>query len=208
MLLSEHKLVAIALWMVTTVFLVMGLCRPVIEISVNVESVLKDAINQHPVVGLLLHEKGLKLSEIASKLPPTSSTQQSVVSSIKKLYGIGSFTAATIILLFSVMFPILKQTIYLIAMLDKGNTKQFVSWSTALHRWAMVDVFVLSLVVLTLSSAAAWSSRLLDGFFWFILYFFTAAILGSIVKRLTLRKSTAVSAVEANTQIIQNQQPQ
>jgi len=50
-----------------------------------------------------------------------------------------------------------------------------------LHKWAMVDVFVLAMVVLMLSSAAAWSATILDGFYWFLVYFVLAAILGFLV---------------------------
>ena len=61
------------LWATSTVFLVLGLSRPVIEVAVNVESVLKDAVDRQPIIGILLQERGIKLSELASKLPPSTS---------------------------------------------------------------------------------------------------------------------------------------
>lgn len=171
-------------WAACTLLLVAGLSRPIIQISVNVEAVLKDAIDHQPIVGLLLQEKGFKLSDIASKLPPTSTTTQSILSSVAKLYRIGSFSAATLILLFSVFTPIVKQFVYL-RVIVSGSEKRFryLHWTKLLHKWAMVDVFVLSMVVLTLSSATAWDARLLDGFYWFLLYFVFAAFLASLVSR-------------------------
>jgi uncharacterized membrane protein len=178
------KIRLFALWGCSTFFLLLGLSRPVIEIAVNVQSVLKDAINQQPVVGLLLQERGFKLSEIAPKLPPLSKTRQSITSSVAKLYSIGSYTAATIILVFSVLFPIAKQLAFLMTLIMPWeNTKKILHTVKTLHKWAMVDVFVLSMVVLTLSSAAAWSSTLLDGFYWFLCYFFSAGVMGYLLSR-------------------------
>jgi hypothetical protein len=172
------------LWISSTFFLVLGLSRPVVEIAVNVEGVLKDAIDQQPVIGLLLQERGFKLSEIASRLPASSSTRQSIVSSAIKLYRLKCFTAATLIFLFSITVPICKQFAFLSALwLSSRTFKRPLAITRAMHKWAMLDVFVLAMVVLTLSSATAWSAVLLDGFFWFLGYFFTAGALGLLLSR-------------------------
>lgn len=172
----------IPIWLACSAFLALGLTRPIIEISVNVESVLRDAINQQPVIGLLLQEKGFKLSDIASKLPPTSTTTQSIFSSATKLFSLRCYSAAIVIILFSIVTPIAKQGVFLCAILfPKNLAPRYVMLTKVLHKWAMVDVFVLAMVVLTLSSAAAWSATILDGFYWFLVYFVLAAILGFLV---------------------------
>ena len=153
---KEESSLPIVLWLCSTGLLAFGLTRPVIEIAVNVEGVLRDALDRQPVVGLLLQERGLKLSDIALKLPPTSMTRQSVISSALKLYRLGNFTAAGLIFLFSITLPICKQILLLtmLASLHSGS-KRMASVITAVHKWAMLDVFALAMVVLALSSASA-----------------------------------------------------
>lgn len=168
----------LALWVATSILLFLGLTRPIIQISVNVESVLRDAIDQQPVIGLLLQEKGFKLSDIASKLPPSSTMRQSICSSAAKLINLRCYSAAFVIVLFSIVTPIVKQGVYLYSLMySEKAASRYVMWAKLLHKWAMVDVFVLAMVVLTLSSAAAWNAKLLDGFFWFLAYVSLAAVL-------------------------------
>jgi hypothetical protein len=174
----------VVLWLCSSALLSLGLTRPVIQIDVNIEGVLRDALDRQPAIGLLLQERGFKLADVASKLPPTNSTRQSVVSSAMKLYRLKCFTAATLILLFSIVVPLGKQAVLLFVLLSPdGNSKNLVSAASALHKWAMLDVFVLSMVVLALSSATAWNALLLDGFYWFLGYVFTAGVLAVLLSR-------------------------
>jgi uncharacterized paraquat-inducible protein A len=106
------------------------------------------------------------------------------VSSATKLYRLRCYTAATLILLFSIVVPIGKQIALLILVLfPQGGFKKLSSVTSAVHKWAMLDVFVLSMVVLVLSSATTWNAVLLDGFFWFLGYFFTAGTLGVLLSQ-------------------------
>lgn len=181
---TRLRVLFIALWLISASLLTLGLSRPMIKIAVNVEGVLRDALDRQPVVGLLLQEHGLRLADISSKLPPTSVTDQSIVSSVIKLFQLGSYTAASLILIFSVLVPVVKQLVllFLLLMPHRASTKLGATIK-AIHKWSMLDVFVLSTVVLALSSASAWHARLLDGFFWFLGYFFTAGILGILLAR-------------------------
>jgi len=136
-----------ALWLVSSFALGLGLARPIVEISVDVKTVLKNAIDRQPIIGLLLKEKGFDLGQMADKLPPSSSTRQSILSSVAELYRVGSLTAATIVLLFSVITPIVKQLVLLIVLLGGGRrAKPAFRLVQHLHKWAMVDVFVLAMV--------------------------------------------------------------
>lgn len=181
---TDYSLVYTIAWLLSTALLVFGLTQPVVEISVNVEGVLRDALDRQPVLGLLLQEKGLNISEISSRLPPSSQSQQSVVSSAVKLYRLECYTAATLILLFSIVVPVCKQLALLaMIMIPQGKLSQVAAVTTAVHKWAMLDVFVLAMVVLVLASASAWTATLLDGFYWFLGYFFTAGLLGVALSR-------------------------
>ncbi len=181
---GRFKLPFLALWLISAALLSLGLTRPVIEISVNVEGVLRDAVDHQPIVGLLLQEKGIKLADLVSKLPPSSVTRQSITSSAMKLYRFEAYSAATLVLIFSIIIPITKQIALLIVVLFPfGRSGQINSVTKAIHKWAMLDVFVLAMVVLALSSATAWNAILLDGFCWFLGYFFSAGALGILLSR-------------------------
>lgn len=177
-------LAPLALWVCSAILLSLGLTRPVIQIAVHVEGVLQEALDRQPIIGLMLQERGLNVADIASKLPPSSLTSQSVVSSVVKLMRLKCYTAAVLILLFSIVVPIVKQiALLLVAVLPPDVSTRLSSATQAVHKWAMLDVFVLAMVVLALSSATSWNAALLDGFFWFLGYFFTAAALGMVLSR-------------------------
>lgn len=175
----------LAIWACGATQLALGLTRPIIEIEVNVVGVLQDALDRQPIVGLMLQEKGFDLSDVAGKLPPTSTARKSVVSSAAKLWELDCYAAAGLILAFSVVVPIAKQAAMLAAVFAPPGRRPaaVVAVTRAVHKWAMLDVFVLAMVVLGLSSATAWNARLLDGFYWFLGYFFAAAVLGLLLGR-------------------------
>ena len=177
--------ILIALWLCSAALLFLGLTRPIIQIEVNIVGVLQDALDRQPIVGLILQEKGFNLSQVASKLPPTSATENSVLSSVRKLYELDCYTAASLILAFSIVVPICKQLAMLLGLLAMpwGKPRVLVAMTQAVHKWAMLDVFVLALVVLGLSSATAWNAYLLEGFYWFLGYFFVAAVLGILLSK-------------------------
>jgi uncharacterized paraquat-inducible protein A len=101
-----------------------------------------------------------------------------------KLYRLGSHLAASLILIFSIIIPIIKQTILCFAvMLPAHGLGKLSRVIQSIHKWAMLDVFVLSMAVIALSSAAAWSAVLLDGFTWFVSYIFSAGVLGILIAR-------------------------
>lgn len=180
---GRSDVLLLILWVCSAVFLFFGLTHPIVEIAVNVSGVLRDAIDRQPIIGLLLQEKGLNLSDLAAKLPPTSVTRKSIVSSVGALYQLDAYSAATLILLFSVITPIAKQVSLLLVVLFPDQSVKLGTITQAIHKWAMLDVFVLAMIVLTLSSATAWNATLLDGFYWFLGYFFSAGALGLLLSR-------------------------
>ena len=181
---NRLTLAPVVLWVCSTALLCLGLTRPVIQITVNVVGVLQEALDRQPIVGLMLQERGLNVADIASKLPPSSVTRQSVASSVAKLMRLNCYAAATLILLFSVVVPIVKQIVLLlVVVLPSDASARLCAAAQIVHKWAMLDVFVLAMVVLMLSSATSWNATLLDGFYWFLGYFFTAAALGVMMSR-------------------------
>src|SRR5262245_36230352 len=111
---SRMGAVAIALWVCSAVLLSLGLSRPVIQIAVHVEGVFQQALDRQPIIGLLLQEKGLNVADLASKLPPSSTSDQSIVSSAEKLFRMQCYAAAGLIVAFSIVVPIVKQIVLLL----------------------------------------------------------------------------------------------
>lgn len=181
---KNPPLLLVVLWLCCTILLGFGLTRPVIGITANIEGVIRDTLESQPVIGLMLQERGIKLSDIGSKLPAPKMTTQSVISSASKLYHLGNYTAAALIFMFSIILPICKQVILLASLASSpGNPNRLANTVISIHKWAMLDVFALSIVVISISSSSSWNASILDGFYWFLSYFFAAGILGEMLSR-------------------------
>lgn len=170
------------LFFLGSAFLYLGLTETIIIISVKFEAVITPILRDNPGLGLLLQANGQDVGKLLNSLPKEISNQ-SIISSVDGLYSAGSFLAATIILIFSVIFPILKQGVILLKLSKIQALPRAISvFVDAVHKWAMIDVFVISSVVIALSNAPAWDASLDRGFYWFIAYFFTTALLMYLTK--------------------------
>ena len=176
----------IFLWMFCSFLLVLGLSIPIIKISVGLEVVIKDAMDKQPAIAIFLQEYGIKVGELTAKLPPTNESSQSIISSTWKMFKMGSPMAGIIILSFSIVTPILKQIVFLFAVIGtKESRLRWVTIAKNLHKWAMVDVFVLSMVVITLSASSGFSAHLQLGFYFFLLYFVLASFVGKMAANIS-----------------------
>ncbi len=166
------------------------------------------------VVGLLEATGGDLRQMIIDKVMPslTASLQQnvgevevfqqtrSIVSSVQRLYEVGSPVPATLILLFSVIVPFVKAALVAWAMFASPETRQrTLTFVEAIARWSMADVFVVALFITYLAAMAsqsapvagppvvAFKAQFGPGFYWFAAYCvfslatqqLTARVLGS-----------------------------
>jgi len=109
---------------------------------------------------------------------------RSILGSVQHLYSVGSNTAATLILLFSVVVPFAKASLVMWAVyhrdaLRRERTLRFVE---TIAKWSMADVFAVALFIAYLaaqatqstggssSSAVAFSATFGPGFYWFAAY--------------------------------------
>jgi hypothetical protein len=109
---------------------------------------------------------------------------RSILGSVKYLYSVGSNTAATLILLFSVLVPFIKSmlvmwAVSLSSVAWRGRTLRFVE---IIAKWSMADVFAVALIIAYLAAqatqtAGASSTALVvftatfgAGFYWFAAY--------------------------------------
>jgi hypothetical protein len=85
------------------------------------------------------------------------SQTRSILGSVKHLYRVGSYTAATLILLFSVMVPLAKALTVLFALYQKSEAgrRRNLLFVEMIAKWAMADVFAVALFITYLAAQAS-----------------------------------------------------
>jgi hypothetical protein len=159
-------------------------------------SALKAMMNP-TVVGLLEATGGDLRQLIIEKVTPSlsASLQQnvgevevfqqtrSIVSSVRRLYEVGSPVPATLILLFSVVVPLVKMVLVGWAMFAPAEARQrTLAFVETIAKWSMADVFVVALFITYLAAMASQSTPVAGppivaftasfgpGFYWFAAY--------------------------------------
>jgi hypothetical protein len=109
---------------------------------------------------------------------------RSIVSSVRRLYEVGSPMPATLILLFSVVVPFAKTALVGWAVFAAEGTarQRTLAFVETIAKWSMADVFVVALFITYLAAMAtqsapaagppvvAFSARFGAGFYWFAAY--------------------------------------
>jgi hypothetical protein len=109
---------------------------------------------------------------------------RSIVSSVQRLYEVGSPVPATLILLFSVVVPFVKTALVGWAMFvaDAARRRRTLAFVETIAKWSMADVFVVALFITYLAAMAsqttpgsgaqlvAFKAEFGAGFYWFAAY--------------------------------------
>lgn len=136
--------------------------------------------------GALVSQLGGMLSSRLQQGEPIEVYHQtrSILGSVRHLYRVGSPTAATLILLFSVMVPLIKASLVLWAVRhrDPGLRRKTLHFVEMIAKWSMADVFAVALFIAylaarasqtapgTATSAVSFSATFGPGFYWFAGY--------------------------------------
>ncbi len=114
----------------------------------------------------------------------------SVIGGANRLWGLENYFPAILIVLFSVVFPIVKLAItWLVAF--RGQPQNLNKIMTAVHRVSMLDVFVVSVIVFVISRSAGYEVSFGIGFYVFVTYFFIHLITSAFVARVTSHAALA-----------------
>ena len=147
---------------VSAVFLIVGLLAPVLTVVVQEEVVLLGR------VVLQYESKG-------------------IVTTIHKLYHVGNVFIAVLLLLFSVILPVLKIVLSLIALyVDHARTQRVtVAVTKFIGRWSMTDVFVVAVLLafLTADTAQLTDATLGPGLYFFAGYGLLSIAAGHLMIR-------------------------
>lgn len=127
------------------------------------------------------------------------SQTRSIAGSVRHLYGVGSYTAATLILLFSIVVPLTKSLLVSWAVLqsDPGRRQRKLFLVEAMAKWSMADVFAVAVIISFLAAQAtqtipgdnataglvAFEAALGPGFYWFAGYCLTSLAVQQITAR-------------------------
>jgi len=138
--------------------------------------------------GALIGQLGDQLGRQLAAGPEIEVYQQtrSIVGSVRHLYRVGSATAATLILLFSVVVPFTKSSLVLWAVWhrDGGRRRGTLRFVEMIAKWSMADVFAMALIIAYLAARAsqtppgpgfapqvvAFTATFGPGFYWFAAY--------------------------------------
>jgi hypothetical protein len=123
------------------------------------------------------------LQQNVGELPVFQQTR-SIVSSVRRLYEVGSPVPATLILLFSIVVPFVKIAIvaWAVFVTEVERRRRALGFVEAIARWSMADVFVVALFITYLAAIASQSAPAAGpslvtftaefgpGFYWFAGY--------------------------------------
>jgi hypothetical protein len=127
------------------------------------------------------------------------SQTRSIVGSVRHLYSVGSNTAATLILLFSIIVPLTKSLLVTWAMLQSQlERRRFTLFFVEMiAKWSMADVFAVAVMIAYLAAQASQSASgtaivVFDasfgiGFYWFAAYCLTSLAVQQFSARWLLR---------------------
>jgi len=157
---------------------------------------------QNGLKGALVTAIGTQLSAQLKSKPAIEVYGQtrSIVGSIRHLYSVGSLTAATLILFFSVVVPLTKSVLVSWAVLQsnrdvRSRTLYFVEM---IAKWSMADVFAVAVMIAYLAAQASQSASggasIIEfnasfgaGFYWFAGYCLTSLAVQQLSARLLTR---------------------
>jgi len=140
------------------------------------------------IKGALVNQLGPRIGQQLAAGGEIEVYQQtrSIVGSVRHLYRVGSLTAATLILLFSIIVPFTKVALVLWALYhrDALRRKRTLHFVELIAKWAMADVFAVALFIAYLAARASqtppgegfvpqlatFEATFGPGFYWFAAY--------------------------------------
>ena len=129
---------------------------------------------------------------------------RSILGSVRHLYSVRSHTAATLILLFSVIVPFFKALLVSIAVLRRDAMKRrgMLRFVEIIAKWSMADVFAVALFITYLAAQAtqaapgsttsqivAFTATFGPGFYWFAAYCVLSLATQQFTARVLMRES-------------------
>lgn len=112
--------------------------------------------------------------------------KRSVMGTLETLWGSGDYWPFLLIFLFGIMVPVIKSGLIFYLLLAKHPRMAAWSFVNAISKWAMADVFAISIFVAFLGARAMQntSARLEPGFYYFSVYVLLSALITLLLGKL------------------------
>jgi hypothetical protein len=164
-----------------SLFLYFVVAKTIFLLYIHIVSLLTLFFGVNSPIFLLYIEKNIAGSDVILQFE--SST---VLSSIEKLFLQDNYFVGGIILLFSILFPIVKTIISscFILFTDTKILNKLSNFSSSISKFSMADVFVLSIFLVYLSpkSDGIIKAQLEVGFYFFFIYVVLSLFTGLLIK--------------------------
>lgn len=182
----KNKL-SLLILMVAYGLLVPGLTSPMLTLTGSVDKAAmaelgKELITTHPDIPPIIGNMASRVIDqldVSGEIPVYEKTR-SILGIVKELFDTRSYLVGFLIMLFSVIVPVMKGLLLLLAyFLRKGKLKSAgLGISNFISKWSMADVFVVAILVAYLAANATertedlftLTATLGDGFYFFLGY--------------------------------------
>ena len=120
------------------------------------------------------------------------SEKRSVLGMLKKLWQYGNYWPWLLIFLFGIIVPLVKSGIIFYLLLGKNPDMKWQRFVSAISKWAMADVFAMSIFVAFLGASAMQntSAHLQPGFYYFSGYVILSGIVAMLSGKLLSEKTS------------------
>lgn len=120
------------------------------------------------------------------------SEKRSVFGMLEKLWKDGNFWPFSLILLFGILIPLIKSGIIFYLLLGKNPNAKWQLFVSAISKWAMADVFAISIFVAFLGANAMDSTKayLQPGFYYFTGYVILSGIVAMFCGKILSNSAT------------------
>jgi uncharacterized paraquat-inducible protein A len=120
------------------------------------------------------------------------SEDRSVLSLLQKLWSDSNYLPFLLIFLFGIIVPLIKSGIIFYLLLAKNPKAKWANFVSMISKWAMADVFAISILVAFLGANAMESTRatLQPGFYFFSGYVILSGIVAMFCKKMLSNSAT------------------
>ena len=111
---------------------------------------------------------------------------RSIMGALQSLWQSGNYLPYSLILIFGIILPLLKSSVIFYLLLAKNPGKYYYTFIYTISKWAMSDVFAISIFVAFLGANAMENTKavILNGYY----YFTTYVLLSAIITHLLVKK--------------------
>lgn len=160
---NSKKNVLLLLHLLSLVLLGLGLYKDILQID----------ISAHFIVEIKLFKEN-----------------RSILGVLQSLWQSGNYLPYTLILIFGITIPLLKSLIIMYLLLAKKTEKIYYNFIITISKWAMADVFAISIFVAFLGANAMDNTKavIMDGYYYFASYVLLSSLITHLL--INMKKSS------------------